>query len=254
MNRYFITLSYEGRDYNGWQIQDNTPNTVQQVIEEKLSMLLNEAIEITGCGRTDTGVNARNFVAHFNTKRSDLAENKKHWIYKLNTVLPQSIAITDIHLVKENAHARFDAEQRVYYYYLHQLKNPFIENKSWYIYGELDFELMNKAAEILMEYTDFSSFSKAHTQTKTNNCIIQKAKWQKLGDQEWRFTISADRFLRGMVRAIVGTLILVGRNKISLSDFRKIIERKDRSLAGASAPAHALYLSGIRYPKNIYLD
>ncbi|MBK9285590.1 MAG: tRNA pseudouridine(38-40) synthase TruA [Sphingobacteriaceae bacterium] len=254
MSRYFLTLSYQGKDYNGWQIQDNTPNTIQQVLEEKISMLLNENIEITGCGRTDTGVNAQNYVAHFNCRKVELIENKNHWIYKFNTVLPPSIAISNIRKVKEEAHARFDAQKRVYYYYLHQLKNPFIENKSWYLYGELDFELMNRAAVLLFQYEDFSCFSKANTQTKTNNCKIYKAKWQKVGDAEWRFTIAADRFLRGMVRAIVGTLILIGRNKITLSEFKAIIESKDRKNAGASAPAHALYLSGVQYPNHIFID
>lgn len=254
MARFFLTLSYNGRNFNGWQIQDNTPNTIQQVLEEKMSMLLKEKIEITGCGRTDTGVNARNYVAHFNSQNKDLIDNKKHWLYKFNTVLPPSVSVSDIKSVKENAHARFDAQERTYFYFLHQEKNPFIEPFSWYVHGELDFELMNKAAEVLKEYTDFSSFSKANTQVKTNNCKIYKAVWHKVNKNEWRFTISADRFLRGMVRAIVGTLILVGKNKITIQDLRKIIEAKDRSAAGQNAPAEALFLTGIKYPKDIYLE
>lgn len=254
MARFFLTLSYDGSDYNGWQIQENTPNTVQQVLEEKLSMILKEKIEITGCGRTDTGVHAKNYIAHFNSHATELIENKKHWIYKFNTVLPVSISISNIRKVNDKAHARYDAQQRVYHYFLHQQKNPFREKYSWYVYGDLDFELMNKAAEILLEYTDYSCFSKSNTQNKTNLCTITKAKWLQTGEQEWRFSISADRFLRGMVRAIVGTLLLVGRNKISISDFRKIIESKDRANAGANAPAHALFLTGIKYSKDLFIE
>lgn len=254
MARFFLTLSYNGADYNGWQIQDNTPATVQQVLEEKMSMILKEQIELTGCGRTDTGVNAKNYVAHFNSSCQDLIENKKHWLYKFNTVLPVSIGIQNIQAVKEAAHARFDAQSRTYFYFIHQLKNPFIENFSWHFHGHVDFELMNKAALTLLDYTDFTSFSKAHTQNKTNNCKITKAVWHKVAENEWRFTITADRFLRGMVRAIVGTLLMVGRNKITIAEFRKIIEAKDRALAGANAPAQALFLTGIKYPKDIYLE
>lgn len=253
MARYFLTLSYNGTNYNGWQIQENTPNTVQQVLQEKLSMLLKERIELTGCGRTDTGVNAKNYVAHFDSHCLDLIENKKHWIYKFNTVLPPDVAIQDIQKVRDNAHARFDAKQRVYYYYVSRHKDPFRDAFSWYVYGELDFELMNKAAQILLEYEDFTSFSKLNTQNKTNICKITKAVWHRSNENEWRFTISADRFLRGMVRAIVGTLVMVGRNKITIADFRKIIEAKDRKVAGNNAPANALFLTGISYPKELFI-
>lgn len=252
MARFFLTLSYNGTVYNGWQVQENTPNTVQQVLQEKLSMILKEKIEIMGCGRTDAGVHAKNFVAHFNSHCADLISNKSQWIYKFNTVLPVNVSIHNIQQVKEDAHARFHAQERNYYYFLHRQKNPFIENYSWYVYGDIDFELMNKAALILLEFTDFTSFSKIHTQNKTNNCKITKAVWQKVADNEWRFTIRADRFLRGMVRAIVGTLMLVGKNKITLSDFKKIIEAKDRSVAGQNVPAHALFLTGIKYPKELF--
>lgn len=255
MARFFLTLSYNGTNYNGWQAQDNTPNTIQQVLEEKLSMILQEPIELVGCGRTDTGVNAKNYVAHFNSHCIDLIDNKKHWLYKFNTVLPPSISVNNIQKVTDDAHARFNAQQRVYYYFVNQQKNPFIEHSSWYVYGgDLDFELMNKAALILLDYTDFTSFSKLHGQNKTNICHITKALWQKVGDAEWRFTISADRFLRGMVRAIVGTLVLVGKNKLSLDGFKKVIEAKDRSVAGQNAPPHALFLTGIKYPKEIFLE
>jgi tRNA pseudouridine38-40 synthase len=252
MSRFFLTLSYSGRDFNGWQIQENTPNTVEQVMEEKLSMLLKEKIDLVGCGRTDTGVNARNYIAHFDSQCADLITNKKHWIYKFNTVLPASIAVSDIHLVNSTAHARFDATSRVYYYHLSRQKNPFRDQYTWYVYGDLDFEVMNKAAKILKEYRDFTSFSKLHTQNKTNDCVISEAVWHYSADNEWRFTIKADRFLRGMVRAVVGTLVLVGKGKMTLDDFRRIIEAKDRQLAGSNAPAHALFLTGISYPNKIY--
>jgi tRNA pseudouridine38-40 synthase len=254
MARYFLTLSYNGSNFNGWQIQENTPNTVQQVLQEKLSLLLKEKIEVVGCGRTDTEVNAKNYVAHIDSHCLDLIDNKNHWLYKFNTILPPNISIQNIQLVKPDAHARFSATQRVYYYFLSGQKNPFRDNFTWYVYGALDFELMNKAAALLLEYTDFTSFSKTHTQNKTNNCKITKALWQPCGENEWRFTIAADRFLRGMVRAIVGTLVMVGKNKISIADFKKIIEAKDRKLAGNNAPAHALFLTAISYPKHILID
>jgi tRNA pseudouridine38-40 synthase len=254
MARYFLKLSYNGTHFNGWQAQNNTPNTVQQVIQEKMSLLLKEEIELTGCGRTDTGVHAKNYVAHFDCDCKDLISNKAHWIYKFNTILPPEISIQNITEVDEEAHARFDALSRTYYYFVHLNKNPFIENFSYYVYGDVDFELMNKAAQILLEHQDFTSFSKLHTQTKTNNCKITKAVWQKIGEGEWRFTIRADRFLRGMVRAVVGTLLMVGRNKINLDEFKKIIEAKDRSKAGNNAPANALFLTAIEYRKDCYGD
>lgn len=253
MARYFLTLSYNGSDFNGWQAQLNTPHTVQQVLEEKLSMLLREKITLTGCGRTDTGVNARNYIAHFDSLDLSLAKKKKDWIHKFNNILPDSIVVSDIKPVIENAHARFHATQRVYNYYLAQTKDPFRKAFTWYVYGELDFELMNTAAAFLLEYNDFTSFSKLNTQNKTNNCRITRAAWHKCGEHEWRFTISSDRFLRGMVRAIVGTLVLVGKNKISLQQFRQIIESKNRNVAGMNAPANALFLAGIKYPEEVYV-
>ncbi len=252
MSRYFIKLAYNGTKYNGWQIQENTPNTIQQILQEKLLMLLQEGIEVIGCGRTDTGVHARNFYAHFNCN-TDLTENPQHWVYKLNTVLPSDISVFSIQKVKEEAHARFDATARTYHYYIHQHKNPFMENFSWYQYGPIDFELMNKAAEILLDTKDFTSFSKLHTQVKTNICYVSEASWMQISENEWCFVITADRFLRNMVRAIVGTLLLVGRNKITLSDFKKIIAEKKRTEAGMSAPAHGLFLADIQYPEELFL-
>lgn len=254
MARYFLTLSYNGADFNGWQIQNNTPNTIQQILEEKVTMLLKENVEFFGCGRTDTGVNAKNYVAHFDSHCKDLVENKEHWIYKFNTVLPAQISIQNIQAVTLGAHSRFDAYSRTYYYFIHQHKNPFIDNFSLFVYGDLDFELMNKAAQILLEYSDFTSFSKLHTHSKTNTCTITKALWQKTNIGQWRFTITANRFLRGMVRAIVGTLLLVGKGKVSLSDFRNIIEAKDRKASGSNVAPNALFLVGIKYPKEIFIE
>lgn len=254
MARYFLKLSYKGGAYNGWQVQENTPNTVQQVLEDKMTMLLKEKIALTGCGRTDTGVHAKNYYAHFDAQMPELLSNKQQWLYKLNTVLPADIAVNDLLAVVPTAHARFDAIERQYFYYISREKNPFRSAYTWYVYGALDFELMNKAAAMLLEYQDFTSFSKLNTQNKTNNCTITKAQWQQTDEQEWRFNIRANRFLRGMVRAIAGTLVLVGKNKISLQDFRNIIEAKNRALAGGNAPAHPLFLSGIRYPNSIFLD
>ncbi len=251
MARYFLTLSYNGSDFNGWQVQENTPNTVQQVLEEKLSMILKEKIALTGCGRTDTGVHARDFVAHFDSKDDKLDLNAKHWLYKFNTVLPSSVSVQKLKKVPAGAHARFDATERTYYYYLSRRKDPFRDNFTWFVHSELDIELMNRAAALLLKHQDFTSFSKHHTQTKTNNCKISKAVWHRCAEHEFRFTISADRFLRGMVRAIVGTLVMVGRNKLGLSDFEKIIEARDRAAAGANAPANALFLSSIKYPADI---
>ncbi len=248
MPRYFIKLSYKGSKYNGWQIQENTPNTIQQILEEKLAMLLQEKVEITGCGRTDTGVHAKNYVAHFDLKKTDLKENEKHWLYKFNTVLPNDICVESIQKVKDDAHARFDAVSRTYHYFIHQKKDPFIDDTSWYQYGDIDFVLINKAAEILLTTSDFTSFSKLNTQVKTNNCKVSYAKWEKISDDQWKFVITSDRFLRNMVRAIVGTLVMVGRKKITKDDFKNIIAQKKRTEAGMSAPAQGLFLVEVKYP------
>lgn len=253
MLRYFIQLAYNGTHYNGWQIQENTPHTVQQVLQDKLSMILGETIEMTGCGRTDTGVHARDFFAHFDSKHEDLAKRKEHFIYKFNQVLPGDIAIKDIHLMNDSAHSRFDALDRTYYYFLHQYKNPFLETSSYYYHHHLDFDLMNQAASFLLKAEDFTSFSKVNTQTKTNDCDVTEAQWVEMSEGEWVFIIKADRFLRNMVRAIVGTLLDVGRKKINLEEFKQIIEQKNRSEAGMSVPAHALYLVHITYPENIFI-
>lgn len=254
MPRYFIELSYNGSRYNGWQSQKNTPNTIQQILEEKLHLLLKAKTEIIGCGRTDTGVHARQYFAHFDHNDKLNIEETEHLTYKLNTVLPDDICIHSVSEVASNAHARFDATERTYQYFLHQHKNPFITHLSWFQYGAIDFESMNRASDLLLLASDFTSFSKVNTQTKTNICYISEAQWIQLNQNEWCFVITADRFLRNMVRAIVGTLMMVGRKKISISEFQQIIENKNRSAAGMSAPAHALFLTNINYTENIYLE
>lgn len=252
MARYFLTISYDGSNYNGWQIQQNTPNTIQHVLENKLSLILGEKISVIGCGRTDTGVHAKNYVAHIELLKPLEKENDSHLLYKLNKILPPDISILKINAVHETAHARFDAVERTYYYYLSQQKNPFRKAYTYFLFGEIDIDLMNEAALILLKHEDFKCFSKVNTDNKTTNCKITYAKWLACGENEWFFKIKANRFLRGMVRAIVGTLILVGRKKITLNEFEKIIESKDRTKAGQNVPANALFLSGIKYPKHIY--
>jgi tRNA pseudouridine38-40 synthase len=245
MSRYFIVLDYNGQPFYGWQIQPNQP-TVQGAIEKALSILLNENIEVTGAGRTDTGVNARNYVAHFDAQRNDLHLDK-NIIYKLNCIVPYEISFQRIALVHDDAHARFDAIRRTYRYYINLKKDPFnfkLTHKFPYV---PDIDQMNLAASRLKDYDDFASFSKLGSEVKNHRCEIQEAYWEQFNDQII-FTISADRFLRNMVRAIVGTILEVGQGKISIDDFCNIIESKDRGLAGTSAPAQALFLESVTYP------
>lgn len=254
MPRYFIQLSYNGANYNGWQVQKNTPNTVQQVLQEKMSMIFNESIDVIGCGRTDTGVHAKDYYAHFNSETIDVHEKTSNYIYKLNKVLPVDISIKKIYAVNDQANARFDAESRTYEYLIHTYKNPFLNQTSLFVYGKLNFTAMNEAASYLLNVTDFTSFSKVHTQTKTNNCLVTLARWDQINDTEFIFTITANRFLRNMVRAVVGTLLEVGKEKISLDDFKQIVADKNRSQAGMSVSGHALYLTHIQYPNYIFND
>lgn len=253
MPRYFIQLAYNGTNYHGWQVQDNTPHTVQQVLQDKLSLILGKPIEVVGCGRTDTGVHAKDYYAHFDYDTLDVANSDNKEVFKLNKILPKDISVKKICLVKDEASARFDAENRTYEYFIHRLKNPFIHESSLYAFGKLDFEKMNEAANYLLSVEDFTSFSKVNTQTFTNNCNVTLAQWIKLNEEEYVFKITANRFLRNMVRAVVGTLLEVGRDKISLEEFKNIVHNKNRSDAGMSAPAHALYLSHIQYPDSIFL-
>jgi len=247
VKRYFIELSYLGTNYHGWQIQPNAV-TVQEKINEVLALLFREKIMVTGCGRTDTGVHAKNFYAHINLDFELLRFPQEQLIYKLNAILTHDIAISNIIEVKENAHARFDATSRSYEYHLGIHKNPFNKDLCYLSpYKNLDFDLMNQAAKILYDYTDFECFSKSNTDVATFNCHITKAQWQQKNDS-WVFTITADRFLRNMVRAIVGTLIEVGRGQMDLKDFKSVIESKNRGNAGWSVPGKGLFLVEIKYP------
>lgn len=247
--RYFIQLSYLGTNYCGWQIQPNG-TTVQEVLNKAFSTVLQEKIEITGAGRTDTGVHASYFIAHFDSVNQNLHTEPK-MLLKLNGFLPIDIAVQKIYPVKADAHSRFDAIDRTYNYCIHQQKDPFLVDISWYLPYKLDINRMNEACELLLKFTDFTSFSKLHTDVKTNNCKIFFAQWVQV-DYKLMFTIKADRFLRNMVRAIVGTMIEIGKGKIDLEEFVLIIESKNRSEAGMSVPSHGLFLAGIRYPEEIY--
>lgn len=249
-NRYFIYLSYKGTKYHGWQVQPNGIS-VQEVLTNALRTVLRDnSIEIIGAGRTDTGVHAKMMVAHLDFHN---LPDKENFIYKMNSLLPNDISICDVRKVKKNAHARFDALSRRYEYHIVKDKNVFKTESATRIGFDLDFDLMNNAAESLKKYTDFTSFSKLHTDVHTNNCSISYAKWTKDKD-EWIFTIEADRFLRNMVRAIVGTLFEVGKKKITKLDFEKIIEEKNRSKAGTSVPAQGLYLVDVKYPESIFVN
>ncbi|PIF06089.1 MAG: tRNA pseudouridine(38-40) synthase TruA [Draconibacterium sp.] len=248
MSRYFLQISYNGSCYHGWQVQPNAV-TVQEVMENALSTLLREKIAVIGAGRTDTGVHAQLYMLHFDSQNNNL--HNENLVYKLNRYLPEDIAVQHIFHVKADAHTRFDAISRTYQYVISTFKNPFITNTAWYFNRPVNLEKMNEACIILLEFSDFTSFARLHTNTKTNICKIMHAEWEQKGEL-MVFTIKADRFLRNMVRAIVGTLVDVGLGKISLDDFRAIIEKKDRAVAGTSAPAHGLSLTQIEYPVEIF--
>jgi tRNA pseudouridine38-40 synthase len=248
--RYFIELSYNGTNYHGWQIQKNAVS-VQEVLNNTLATVLRQPIETTGCGRTDTGVHAKEFFAHFDagSQMADafwFAENRGSLLRSINSILPADIAVKNIFPVAADAHARFDAILRGYEYYIHFNKDPFKNGYSWELRDQPDIARMNGAAAIMMTYIDFSCFSKSNTQVKTNNCRISHAAWEEV-DNGIVFKISADRFLRNMVRAIVGTLLMAGRKEIEPEDIRKIIEGKNRSDAGTSVPACGLYLTTVAY-------
>ena len=249
MCRYFIYFSYDGAAYHGWQVQPNAI-TVQQVMEEALAKLVRVPVPLVGAGRTDAGVNASCMVAHADFPNEIDA---KQLVYKLNKILPPDIAVSDIRRVKDDAHARFDAVSRLYNYRVVTAKSPFSRKYACRVMPDVDFDAMNRAAEILYEYTDFTSFSKLHTDVKTNNCKVTYAKWRQVAENEWLFEIEADRFLRNMVRAIVGTLLLVGRGKLTLDGFRAVIENKARGEAGDSAMGEALFLVGVEYPDSLFL-
>lgn len=249
-HRYFIHFSYNGAAYCGWQMQPNGIS-VQKVLTNAINTVLQCNMELTAAGRTDAGVHARMMVVHFDLEQK--LKNENALTDKLNSFLPKDISIEKIIEVKPDAHARFDAVSRRYEYHISLRKDVFSLNLSMRIFHPLDFEQMNKAAKTLFEYTDFTSFSKLHTDVKTNNCRIIQAQWKQKDEYHWIFTIEADRFLRNMVRAIVGTLLEVGKGKISIEEFKNIIEQKDRCKAGSSVPAHGLFLVRVKYPDSIYL-
>lgn len=250
MQRYFIYLAYDGTRYHGWQIQPNG-SSIQECLVNALSAFLRLKTEVTGAGRTDAGVHASLMVAHFDHEEEldtcQLAD-------KLNRILPSDISVYKVRKVKSDAHARSDALSRTYKYYVATVKSPFGRQYRCRLYGHYDFDAMNRAAAVLSEYTDFTSFSKLHTDVKTNNCRIMEAAWSREGENEWVFTICADRFLRNMVRAIVGTLLEVGRGKLTTEGFRRIIEAKDRGKAGSSAPGNALFLADVTYPETLFME
>ncbi len=243
-----MRLSYCGAPFLGWQIQPQEP-TVQGTLQTAMSRLLRHDVAITGAGRTDTGVNARMMVAHFDADAPLPAD----FLYRLNGICGRDIAVQEIWPVPDNAHARFDATQRTYHYYALTEKSPFFHALAWRTVRPLDFEAMNDAAKLLLGCQDFTSFSKLHTQTKTNICTVTQAEWQPVdgSDGAWRFVISADRFLRNMVRAVVGTLVEVGRGKLTAEGLQKVIDSRDRCAAGSSMPGHALYLWDIQYPPEL---
>jgi tRNA pseudouridine38-40 synthase len=240
--RYFIKLAYNGTHYHGWQYQPNA-TSVQETMNKAVSTLFNTEINIMGAGRTDTGVHATSMYAHFDY---DKAIHFHNMVHKLNSYLPKDIVIHDIFQVADDAHSRFDAVKRTYEYHINTVKDPFLQQQSWYFSQPLDINLMNEASQLLFKHTDFECFSKVNTDVNTFDCTIFEAQW-KLENGKLIFTISANRFLRNMVRAIVGTLINVGLQKITISNFESIIRSKNRDKAGFSVPAHGLYLTEIKY-------
>ncbi|MBO5382400.1 MAG: tRNA pseudouridine(38-40) synthase TruA [Bacteroides sp.] len=244
MQRYFIYMAYDGTNYHGWQIQPNGIS-VQECLMKALSTLLRYEVDVTGAGRTDAGVHARLMVAHFD---SESALDESFMVEKLNRLLPPDIVVFSLRAVHPDAHARFDATSRKYQYYVTTSKQPFHRQYRCRLFHKPDFERMNEAAKTLFDYTDFTSFSKLHTDVKTNNCRIMHAEWTQVDEETWVFTVQADRFLRNMVRAVVGTLLEVGKGKMSIDDFRRVIEQKDRCQAGTSVPGNALFLVDVTYP------
>ena len=247
--RWFLKLSYDGAPFHGWQSQPNAVS-VQQTLEEALATVFRRPVPVSGAGRTDTGVNARVMYAHFDTTE-DIGDRRR-MIISLNRLCGPAISIADIIPVEEEAHARFDATRRTYKYFVAFGKSPFLASMSWLSPSGLDVAAMNEAAKVLIDTDDFTSFAKLHSDTRTNICRVDRSEWSEwhnsFGIRGTVFTISADRFLRNMVRAVTGTLVDVGRGKISQEDFRRIIERKDRCAAGTSMPPQALFLWDVEYP------
>jgi len=248
--RYFIFISYKGTSYHGWQIQPNSV-TVQKILDEALSVVLNEKISTIGAGRTDTGVHATYFCAHFDSISPDLLATE-NLIFRLNQYLPSDISVFSLKKVVSDASARYSATSRTYKYYISRIKDPFSLYSSWYLHGSIYIDSMNEACHLLLHHSDFTSFSRLHSGSKSNICKIYSAVWME-SDKGIVFTITADRFLRNMVRAIVGTMVEVGFGKMDLKEFEDIILAKDRCKAGKSAPAKGLFLADIEYPEEIYL-
>lgn len=248
--RYFIFITYKGTSYHGWQIQPNSV-TVQQILEDSLSVVLNEKISTTGAGRTDTGVHAKFFCAHFDSISANLSA-QNNLIFRLNGYLPEDISVKSIKRVLPDANARFSALSRTYKYFITRLKDPFFNNSSWLINRKIDIASMNEACTLLFNHSDFTSFSRLHSDTKTNICKIFHAGWEEV-DNRTIFTVRADRFLRNMVRALVGTMVEIGYGKMDIKEFEEIILSKDRCRAGKSAPAKGLFLTDIEYPDEIFI-
>lgn len=248
--RYFIFISYKGTNFHGWQIQPSSV-TVQKILDDAISVVLSEEISTIGAGRTDAGVHALVFCAHFDSISSDLSISK-NLIFRLNRFLPKDISVNSIMKVLPDAHARFSALSRTYNYYITRIKDPFFDNSSWFIHGEIDINYMNDACKLLFIHSDFTSFSRLHSNAKTNICKIYSAEWNE-ANNHLIFTIKADRFLRNMVRAIVGTMVDIGFGKLNYRDFEEIILAMDRCKAGKSAPAKGLFLENIEYPEEIFI-
>lgn len=250
MYRYFLRIAYNGKNYHGWQLQLNAI-TVQQLIDDALKTLTGKAIETTGCGRTDTGVHAATFFLHFDLEEEIV--DRDNFVHKLNAISPRDISVYEIYAVNESAHARFDATSRTYKYYIHQDTNPFVNEFSYYFPRMLNIDLILKACKLIESKHDFASFCKVGGQQFTTLCKIQSAKWSKIDNEfaqcrQFVFEITADRFLRNMVRALVGTLLDIGIEKISIEDLENIFSKQDRSYAGSSVPAHGLFLTDVKYP------
>ncbi|MDE6526099.1 MAG: tRNA pseudouridine(38-40) synthase TruA [Muribaculaceae bacterium] len=247
--RFFVELSYRGEPFHGWQIQPGAVS-VQEVIEKALSTIARHPVPVTGAGRTDAGVNARRMIAHFDYDSVPDAA----MLRALDSLCGRDIAIHSIRRVKDDAHARFDATARTYRYFVTTRKNPFARELAWKAPATLDFDAMNEAARLIIGRRDFTSFSKLHTDVKTNICDLREARWHRIDDEgAWYFEITADRFLRNMVRAVVGTLVDVGRGKMKPEDIITILDRRDRCAAGTSMPGGALFLWDVAYPDNIYI-
>lgn len=243
MKRFFISISYDGTAYHGWQVQPNG-HSVQAELQRCLSTLLREEIAVTGAGRTDAGVHARCMVAHFDIEQPI---DEGQLTYKLNRILPRDISVQKVWEVPNDLHARFSAVSRTYHYYIHTQKDPFLRSYSCELHYSLDFAKMNEAAACLLQYEDFGAFCKSHADVKTTLCQVTQARWVQQSSYSWYFEISANRFLRNMVRAVVGTLIDVGRGRLTVEDFCKVVEGKKRTDAGESMPAHALFLEDVSY-------